>query len=118
MNIPELPPAAHLKVDLFPAKVSGLPDGTLDRVRFVATDQHIHVLKLTGVGDVDLIFSTPLGSVARAPEVGVRGVRAFTLDGHVIEAQKSLNCGCGMGRLRNAKLFNPMLALEPLPYEH
>ena len=117
MNIPELPPAVHLQVDLFPAKVS-LPGETLDRVRFVATDRHIHVLKLSGIGDIELVFSAPLGSIARAAEVGVRGVRAFTTEGLVIEAQKSLNCGCGMGRLKGAKLFNPMLALEPLPYPY
>lgn len=117
MNLPSLPPAAFLQVDLFPAKVSGpsVEGGPLDRVRVLVTDAHIHILKLGRAGDIDLLFSEELSEVARAPEVGVRGVRAYTVGGDVIEIQKSLNCGCGMTRLKTAKFFSPPLALHALP---
>jgi hypothetical protein len=115
MNLPDLPPADFLQVDLFPAKVSGPSVGALDRVRFVVTNAHVHIFGLTGVGDIDLKHTAELGSAVRALEVGVRGVRVVTAAGDVIEASKSLNCGCGMTRLKTAKLFNPILALQALP---
>ncbi len=117
MITPDLPGAAFLQVDLFPAKVSGpsVPGGTLDRVRVIVTDAHVHILKLAGAGDIELLLSEELSEVARAPEVGVRGVRAYTTSGDVIEIQKSLNCGCGLTRIKTAKFFSPPLALRALP---
>lgn len=117
MITPTLPPASFLQVDLFPAKVSGpsIPGGSLDRVRILVTDAHVHILQLGRSGDIELLLSEELGSFARAPEVGVRGVRIITAGGDVIEAQKSLNCGCGMTRLKSAKFFNPVLAMRALP---
>lgn len=115
MNIPELPPATFLQYDLFPAKVL-TQQGEFDRVRFVVTDAHIHIFKLTPTGDIELVFTDELVSIIRAPEVGTRGVKAMGAHEGVVEAQKSLNCGCGMSRIKTAKFFNPLLPLQALPY--
>ena len=117
MNLPSLPPAQYAQVDLFPAKVSGpsVHNGVMDRVRVIITDAHIHVFRLARSGDIEVEYTAELESLDRAPEVGVRGVRAFTREGDVIEVQKSLNCGCGMTRIKTARLYSPPLALQALP---
>lgn len=116
MNIPDLPPAQYLQVDLFPAKIE-LPDGTLDRVRVVVTDAHINVLQLERGGDLSLAYSQPITAVERDTTIGPRGFRVSLPDGTLIEAQKSLNCGCGMGRVRSAKLYHPVLPLQAIPHD-
>lgn len=115
MNIPELPPADFLQVDLFPAKVL-LPNGPIDRVRFVVTDAHVHVLRLGTHGDIELEYTADLQSLDRASEVGPRGFRVFTQDGDLIEAHKSYNCGCGMSRIKGARFYDPMPPMRALPF--
>lgn len=116
MNVPELPPAAFLRVDMFPALVrsEALPGGRLDRVRLNVTDAHVHIFGLTRAGDIELVFTADLFAVEKAPEVGIRGVRVATADGTLIEAVKSQNCGCGMGRLKGAKLYPVTPPLQAL----
>jgi hypothetical protein len=116
MNLPELPPAQFLRVDLFPALVSGasVPDGVLDRVRLVVTDAHVHVLRLTALGDIELAHTAELDTIEKAHLLGARGVKIVTADGDHIEAIKSPNCGCGMTRMKSAKFFNPMPATRAM----
>jgi hypothetical protein len=116
VNIPDLPPAQYLQVDQFPAKIY-LPDGEMDRVRVVVTDAHVNVLKLERNGDLSLAYSQPISGVERDTTIGPRGFRVFLKDGTAIEAQKSLNCGCGMGRVRSAKLYHPVLPLQAIPHD-
>ena len=119
MNIPDLPPAKHFKVDLFPATVSGpsLPPGIPLETRLLVTDSHVLVFHLSNIGDVVLLYSAPLHEVVRATDVGVRGVRITTQDGDVIEAKKCLECcGCGIKQLKAARVYDPPLPLEPLPF--
>ena len=118
MKTPELPPADYIQADLFPAKVSGpsIDGGAMDRIRFVVTDRHLLILKLTKNGDIELAHEAELGTLSRAPEVGPRGFRVVTAEGDVVEAQKSLNCGCGMSRIKGVRYYDPMPPMRALPY--
>lgn len=113
MNIPELPPASFLRADIFPARVAGDPveGGPLDNVRVLLTDAHLHVLRLTNEGDIALVYSAELHSIEKVP-LKPRGYRVVTAEGDEIELQKSLNCGCGMQRIKGARIFNPPLPLQ------
>jgi hypothetical protein len=117
MNLPTLPPASFLQVDLAPARVFGpsIKEGELDPVRLVITDAHIHVMRLGRNGDIELAHTAELESVVRDLTVGPRGFRITTRDGDIIEAHKSYNCLCGQGRLKSAKFFHPVLAMRALP---
>lgn len=117
MNIPDLPPADFLWIDIMPAEVTGpsIPPDIGDQVRFIVTNAHVHVLKLVQGGDIDLVYTAELATIERKPELGRRTVHVTTTEGDLIVGRKSLNCNCGMGRLASAMLYRPMPPLQAFP---
>jgi hypothetical protein len=101
----DLPRAQFLRLDLFPAIVKGesVLGTVVDRTRAVVTDAHVHVIRLTPVGEPELVHSWELDSFEGKPGVGYTAV---TTDGDVVSIKRSTGCGCGATRLKGLKLFD------------
>ena len=109
-----LPTAPYIRLDLFPAHVT-TPTEILDRVRVLITEAHLLVIRLTPTGEPVLAMDPiELYSVEKDLTIGPRGHRVRTEDGAEILIKKSLNCGCGMTRLKVARVYDPPLPVAAL----
>lgn len=105
-------PAAHIKLDLFPARVttvptidpqtreiSGDPHVFGDELRVIVTDSHFYVLAEGGKGP-EAIIALPLTHFEGKTATGYT---VDTQEGLVYHVIRAANCGCG-ARLRG---FHP-----------
>lgn len=101
----DLPRAQYLRLDLFPAVVKGesVTGGVVDRTRAIVTDAHVHILKLSPVGGVDVVYSWELDSFEGRPSTGYN---ITTTDGDEIFIKRSSGCGCGATRLKGVRVFD------------
>ena len=108
----DLPRAAFLRLDLFPAIVKGeaVLGTVVDRTRTVVTDAHVHVIRLTPIGEPELVHSWELDTFEGRPSTGYT---ATTTDGAEIFIKRSSGCGCGATRLKGLKLFDYIVPMQP-----
>lgn len=107
MKTPDLPKAEFIRLDLFPAVVHGdaITGSVIDKVRVVITDAHVHVLRLSSIGDVELVYSFDLDAVGFVDGRRERGYTVVTGEDGNLTVKRSPGCGCGMQRLKSAKLY-------------
>ena len=106
--VPDLPKAEFMRRDLFPAVVRGeaIDGGAIDNVRAVITDAHVHVIRLSPTGDLELAYSFVLDSVSYVDGRRERGMNVKTADAGDLFVGRSGGCGCGMTRLKATRLYS------------
>lgn len=97
-----LPPAAYLRLDLSPAKVTGpsLPNGVLEKRRVIVTDAHVVVY-------VDAPGGPRLSNVWELVEFSGRATTGYKLvvdDGDELTVTRSSGCLCG-SQLRGVRAY-------------
>jgi hypothetical protein len=104
-----LPQAAFIRLDLFPASLTGpsLNGGIIERTRVIVTDSFVYAF-VDGNAGPELRQSFELEEFTGSPLVGWT---ATVDDGDVIEIRRSSGCACG-SRLRGIAPF-PGVPYQP-----
>jgi len=101
-TIDELPSAAFIRLDLFPATISGpsVDGGVINDARVVATDSYLIGVIETREGFV-VAYLEELDSFSGRPTTGYT---ATSPSGDEVLVKRSGGCGCG-SKLRGLRLY-------------